>query len=42
MLTDGREKRDLLHADDCAESIYKVMFNFNHLLEKEGGGGKFI
>jgi len=41
MLTDGRERRDLLHADDCAESIYKVLFNFNHLLEKGGGGGKF-
>lgn len=32
MITDGQEKRDLLHADDCAKSIYKVILNFDSLV----------
>ena len=32
MLTDGQEKRDLLHADDCAKSILKVILNFESLV----------
>jgi len=35
MLTDGQEKRDLLHTDDCAKSILKVISNFESLV---GGG----
>lgn len=32
MLTDGQERRDLLHADDCAKSIFKVILNFQSLV----------